>query len=601
MSEGHAADFSPDFGTEDHDTSGSVGNPSQQGTGENPVDSLETVYHSLLSNPEIRLSPAAKAVFNAVYQRLLADEQAGQAPPGHTHILRTVHTCLLIEGKEIDLPPATSDAIELIYQRLMAGTQEEPLSPLAMHVLERAYQDFLGSQEALRVAGGATQPEPFVSSQASTLPSFSLTTQRLDGPSAPREQAKKAGEKRRFSSVLVINILILSLACIVVGVGLYLWARERGGIPTAIANLVTRRAGSAAAPTLDGQGAGAADSASAPTATVTAGMLLEPTRATPTEQTPLMTGTPFPQPGSATATASVDGPTPTTTPTQQLTPSPVATSLPTPTLPSDIAVTDMGITQAGVSMIHVPGGKFAMGSSVGDLAQPVHDVTLAPYYIDQYEVTNDRWAACVAAGGCSPPTKTTSDDGRPYYGVDAFGNYPVIYINWLEADAYCRWRGARLPTEAEWEMAARWDPDTNEVSEYPWGNGWDPERLNYCDSGCYLTDQADLSYDDGFAQTAPVGSFPAGVSPLGIHDMVGNVAEWVADWFASDYYHVSPAENPAGPASGDQRVVRGGAWGVSLPELLRSTTRSRFVPTERGSGVGFRCALLASDIEPYLP
>jgi formylglycine-generating enzyme required for sulfatase activity len=253
--------------------------------------------------------------------------------------------------------------------------------------------------------------------------------------------------------------------------------------------------------------------------------------------------------------------------------------------------------QAGVQMVYVPGGTFAMGSQFAPEEGPIHDVTLSPYYIDQYEVTNAQWAACVLAGGCTEPAVTTAYDGSPYYGETAFDNYPVINVTWYEADTYCRWRGVRLPTEAEWEMAARWNPVTGAVTVYPWGDEWDPLRLNYCDASCLLTANADPSTDDGWPQAAPVGSFPAGASPVGALDMAGNVAEWVADWYGAGYYAISPAENPTGPASGTLRVVRGGAWGVGR-DLLRSTVRSRFSPDLFAAGLGLRCAVSADAVNP---
>lgn len=143
-------------------------------------------------------------------------------------------------------------------------------------------------------------------------------------------------------------------------------------------------------------------------------------------------------------------------------------------------------------------------------------------------------------------------------------------------------------------MAARWDPDSGEATFYPWGDEWDADRLNHCDSSCPLDDGV-AEADDGYPETAPVGSFPDGASPVGALDMAGNVAEWVADWYNED---ADPDEttDPTGPATGDRRVVRGGAWGVSAPELFSMTSRVAFGPDAQGPGVGFRCAIDAEDI-----
>lgn len=327
-----------------------------------------------------------------------------------------------------------------------------------------------------------------------------------------------------------------------------------------------------------------------PVPTATGGGLIEPTPLPSPTQTPAVGVTLLP------TVPPDDQPTPT-----QSTPVPTAepTSTPTTPTPTQSASPDDGrIVQAGVQMVYVAGGTFMMGSDASVTQSPIHSVTLSPYYIDQFEVTNARWAACVAAGGCSSPTSTRTYDGSRYYGVATYKDYPVIFVDWHSASAYCQWRGARLPTEAEWEMAARWNPDTNTVTTYPWGDEWDPARLNYCDASCLLGIVADLSYDDHWPQMAPVGSFPSGASAVGAMDMIGNVAEWVADWFSPTYYSISPAENPTGPHSGTLRVARGGAWGVSDAHLLTGASRSRFAPGSESAGLGLRCAISADQVDP---
>lgn len=273
-----------------------------------------------------------------------------------------------------------------------------------------------------------------------------------------------------------------------------------------------------------------------------------------------------------------DLPTATATATEQPTEAPTQASTEEPTE----AVAGV----AGAAMVPIPGGTFEMG---GSGATRAHDVAISAYSIDRTEVTNAQYAECVADGGCEEPASTLDYSGDPYYGIESLGNYPVIRVTWAQADAYCRWRGARLPTEAEWEMAARWNPASGVQTLYPWGDEWMPEALNFCDASCLL-DERDESIDDGYPEAAPVGSFPEGASAAGMLDMAGNVAEWVADWYDPGYYADSPAEDPAGPDQGEKRVVRGGAWGIADPEVFRSTVRSSFAPDVSGPGIGFRCA-----------
>jgi formylglycine-generating enzyme required for sulfatase activity len=216
--------------------------------------------------------------------------------------------------------------------------------------------------------------------------------------------------------------------------------------------------------------------------------------------------------------------------------------------------------------ILIPAGSFQMGCDSSNPAescwgheQPLHTVTLDAYYIDRYEVTNARYKACVDAGGCTAPGDVNSRTRSPYYGTGTYADYPVINVNWSQANAFCAWEGKRLPTEAEWEKAARGGSDTR---AYPWGNEFDGSKLNYCDANCEF-DWKDAAYNNGYADTAPVGSYPAGASPYGVMDMAGNVFEWVNDWYGEDYYSQSPSANPQGPETGDYRVLRGGAWNFS--------------------------------------
>lgn len=300
--------------------------------------------------------------------------------------------------------------------------------------------------------------------------------------------------------------------------------------------------------------------------------------------------TPTPVPPTAIARAST---TPTPVP-PTATPIPAPTFTPTPRVTPPPTALPTRLTDArGVPMVLVPAGEFTMGSDPdvalaeckklyigGDCKRewfedeyPPHTVYLSAFYIDQYEVTNARYKQCVDVGKCTPPSQTKSYTRSSYYGNSQFDNYPVIYVNWEQAKTYCEWRGARLPTEAEWEKAAR----GTDARLYPWGNTWDSTKVNSWDSTPRLGD------------TTAVGSYSTGASPYGIMDLAGNVWEWVADWYDAEYYASSPRNNPTGPSSGQSRVLRGGAW-YNLGRYVRAALRDFDTPTFSNPIVGFRCA-----------
>jgi formylglycine-generating enzyme required for sulfatase activity len=226
----------------------------------------------------------------------------------------------------------------------------------------------------------------------------------------------------------------------------------------------------------------------------------------------------------------------------------------------------------GAEMVLVPAGEFIMGLPPGEPGSehnPLKKIYLKAYYIDKYEVTNELYHKCVAAGDCKDPSliidypHTFFEAGKKWYRMETMKNYPVVGITWRQAGVYCEWAGKRLPLAPEWEKAAR----GTDGREYPWGKEWDGTRANSDDGGKI----------DGYKKLAPVGSFPKGASPYGAMDMAGNVREWV-----------------------DNAVVRGGSW-YSNPVSLRTGDPGHAYIVERDDDMGFRCAKdaeSASDAKP---
>ncbi len=306
------------------------------------------------------------------------------------------------------------------------------------------------------------------------------------------------------------------------------------------------------------------------------------------------------------------------TATQSPEPTSTATTPPTATQPPEPTPLPVRLETDTATLTLVPGGAFLMGAVQEQLlaecelfrpscddawfaaSAPPHTVTLAPFYMDIVEVSNAAYLAFLntlenPTTDCDAELCLTLEDSRFIRGEDGrfsvdpeFADHPVTGVTWFGADAYCAWRDARLPTEAEWEMAAAWNPETETHSLYPWGDVFDGSAVNTCDANCKQP-QADASSDDGATATAPVGSYENGRSPSGLYDMAGNVWEWVHDWYAEDFYAQSPAENPIGPETADTRVVRGGSW-FDTGNFTSTVIRFPAPPHESGDAIGFRCA-----------
>jgi formylglycine-generating enzyme required for sulfatase activity len=231
-------------------------------------------------------------------------------------------------------------------------------------------------------------------------------------------------------------------------------------------------------------------------------------------------------------------------------------------------------------MALVPAGEFTRGSNDGDDDEkPVRKVYVSAFWIDVYEVTVEEYAACVRAGACKAPGTSGGLCGGEYNNWSGNGprsgrgRHPVNCVDWNQASAYCGWKGKRLPTEAQWEKAAR----GVDGRKYPWGNAAANCKVAVME-GC------------GEDRILPVGSKPDGVSPYGAHDMAANVWEWVHDWYGP--YDSSAARDPEGPKSGSDRVVRGGSW-LSHGDNLRAANRDSDAPGDAVANLGFRCVMSA--------
>ena len=238
-----------------------------------------------------------------------------------------------------------------------------------------------------------------------------------------------------------------------------------------------------------------------------------------------------------------------------------------------------------MTMLFVPAGIFLMGSSDDDPDAtadefPQHEVKLDSFWIDRTEVTNAQYDLCVDNAACR---ESRYSNNTIYNGRD----YPAVGISWQDAKDYCNWAGGRLPTEAEWEYAAKGEQGFT----YPWGNEFDGNLVNFCDMNCE-ENWADKAIDDGYERSAPAGSFPGGSSWVGALDMAGNVWEWTWDWCGG--YSPDLQINPDGPEDGSCKIIRGGAW-ASPPAGIRTAYRiiesAEITPDIRHPNIGFRCVV----------
>ncbi len=229
----------------------------------------------------------------------------------------------------------------------------------------------------------------------------------------------------------------------------------------------------------------------------------------------------------------------------------------------------------GSTLIYIPPSEFIMGD--GSSVAPEHNVTLEGYWIQQTKVTNRMFSQCVAVGSCTTPTQ---EIGGPVYSNPEYANHPVVGVTWDQANAYCNWVQGRLPTEAEWEKAAR----GINGNVHPWGND------------APACDIANFGFCSG--RTSEVDAFENGASAYGLYDMAGNVFEWVGDWYSETYYNEGPTINPGGPESGQYRAIRGSSFETAL-EQVASAIRHFNEQTDHGRDLGFRCAV--PDPQPVAP
>ncbi|MBN1657316.1 MAG: SUMF1/EgtB/PvdO family nonheme iron enzyme, partial [Anaerolineae bacterium] len=421
---------------------------------------------------------------------------------------------------------------------------------------EQRYQSAGALKQALQQTGRQAAPAPSISKREpiQSRPAAPLTPQiqskPMPSPTSSHQTPPPATRAHlpRWFWPTVVGVAILVVALIVA-----IMALVNGGDETTTAGL-------AVVPT---------------EVNVEATRTLAPTQMptntdTPTSE-PTETNTPtaapsYTAPPTSTPTET-SAPTATLVPTLTLIPTDAATNTPAPTRATTLKAGDTRVRQTdSMTMGYVPAGEFMMGGDGGDDDEkPAHTVYLDAFWIDRTEVTNAQFQQCVAAGACKV--------GKMFnYNPEKDADISIDEITWAQANAYCSWVGARLPTEAEWEKAAR----GTDGRKYPWGNG-EPN----CDKACY---------EECECRRAAADQRTAGASPYGALDMAGNLWEWASDWYDNTYYTRSPARNPQGPDSGSQRVLRGGAYWFARWDL-RTANRWDMTPGDHRNDIGFRCVV----------
>ena len=296
---------------------------------------------------------------------------------------------------------------------------------------------------------------------------------------------------------------------------------------------------------------------------------------------------------------------PTTTPEAIQTLEATLSIEPTQITPQELGYTGSNVFSEidGMEMIYVPAGVFIMGLESDEITavclqfmdqencdmlnspdeEPVHIVNLNAFWIDKTEVTNAMYQKCVTSGVCTAPFNHPASPPDEYSNNPKYANYPVKQVYWEQAQTYCQWVGRSLPSEAQWEKAAR----GVDARLYPWGNEPPTDKLANFDKLYNLEN------------IAAVGSYPSGASPYGVLDMAGNVEEWVADWYEETYYAISPIENPTGPDSGNTHIIRGGSLNnIDILSATRFWVHKSAYPDRLD---GFRCAIGTSDNIPTPP